>query len=104
MTNGQTAAAGERSVLWDGRPRDPERDGWHWIKAGSLTPECMLWCAKTSEWERFGGWLGAEFAASGWEYLGPCEPPSAIAERDAEIQRLRALLLFNAGCRGADLR
>lgn len=72
---------------WDGRPQNPERDGWHWLEAnGNVIP--AEWSSATDEdtpWCIGECWFSREFIGTKLAYLGPCLTP-------AEIERLRAAL------------
>ncbi len=76
---------------WDGRPQNPDTDGWHWIRhhdASFIAP---------IEWRKNSGWvcnnipmLPSEvqrFVIDCCEYLGPCLTPaehaSLLRERDS---------------------
>ena len=71
---------------WDGRPQNPERDGWHWVTgADEQPPIAVFWYQLTQHWVL--GSIGIPPGSlSGATYLGPCLTP-------AEIERLRSDLL-----------
>ncbi|MBO1362060.1 hypothetical protein J2D73_19960 [Acetobacter sacchari] len=71
---------------WDGRPQEPERDGWHWLggSGGSMSIP-FLWQASSQFWAS-----GNRFAISPhvlvdeeFTYEGPCPTPADLAARDA---------------------
>ena len=71
---------------WDGRPQNPERDGWHWVMVahGIGHPFPMMWGADGAMWDAGdAGWVLAEDLASRWRYLGPCLTPQEVAAREA---------------------
>jgi hypothetical protein len=83
---------------WDGRPENPERDGWHWLQRKRHAPQAVWWCHAGAEWEGHFGHVGlmpASRAADDWRYLRPCPPPAEIdalvAERDALRARVEKL-------------
>lgn len=57
---------------WDGRPLNPERDGWHWLDADG-----PVLC----EWRVSRGWMDETWCthAADLVYLGPCLTPSEVA-------------------------
>ncbi|WP_086642962.1 hypothetical protein [Acetobacter sp. DsW_063] len=89
---------------WDGRPQNPERDGWHWLGQ------------RGTKWRAPFEWRHEEYsdAADEWFwdieedprypdemknfiYLGPCPSPEELAARDAAtIERCIAHLENNA--------
>ncbi|GGG51400.1 hypothetical protein GCM10010964_43300 [Caldovatus sediminis] len=89
---------------WDGRPQNPERMGWHWLRsvAGDLALCPMWWDAYRRAWRLSTGrllWSSALLGDS-WRYVGPCLPPDemtaalAAARREgAEEMRTRAAAL-----------
>lgn len=64
---------------WDGRPEDPEQDGWHWLQ-GSPPAVPVWWCAGAGAW--ICGPVGIQPAGMvpGFTYRGPCRPPPEPAE------------------------
>lgn len=68
---------------WDGRPQNPERDGWHWLMQDALLYPAR-WDAAASAWHRSRFLTPAEIARLN-DYCGPCLTP-------AEIERLRTEL------------
>lgn len=64
------------SDAWDGRPQNPERDGWHWLDAGG-----PVLC----EWRASRGWMDETWwpHAADLVYLGPCLTPQEVAAREA---------------------
>lgn len=78
------------SAPWDGKPENPERDGWHWLLVafGVGHPFPMMWAADGMMWDAGdAGWTHAEDIATRWRYLGPCLTP---AEHAAAVQAERA--------------
>lgn len=80
---------------WDGRPANPERDGWHWVQIihGISHPRPRLWWSKIDRWELSDGTLisPSEFAER-WRCIGPCVAPAEASECDVErIQLLNRL-------------
>jgi len=82
------------SAPWDGRPANPDADGWHWLLVahGIGHPFPMLWAADGRMWDAGdAGWAHYEDIATRWRYLGPCLTPAdhaaaAQAERAACAQ------------------
>jgi hypothetical protein len=74
---------------WDGRPQNPEQDGWHWVcLSGGDYPIAACWGD--------GEWAGP-YDNGQYIYLGPCLTP---ADRDRLI-RLAHIAIENAykqGC------
>jgi hypothetical protein len=72
---------------WDGRPQNPERDGWHWLCAavGTGAPYPMLWSADGKAWDTGDGWIFCTDPAliERRRYLGPCLTPAEITAREA---------------------
>ncbi len=84
---------------WDGRPQNPERDGWHWLMRADGFVAPYRWTARASgfwlyppDWEL----MPEDKAIARQTYLGPClTPAEAEAERDRlrdEVTRLEASL------------
>ena len=69
---------------WDGVPRDPERDGWHWLSHRG-SPEVWEWGEQAGPpglfgWDCDGVFIPAEqMVRNGRIYLGPCHAPSEVA-------------------------
>lgn len=68
---------------WDGRPENPERDGWHWLMQDTLLYPAR-WDAAASAWHRSRFLTPHEITRLN-DYCGPCLTPT-------EIERLRAAL------------
>jgi hypothetical protein len=83
----------EQQPAWDGRPQNPERDGWHWVSLlGSDTPIAACW--GDDEW-------AGPYDNGRYLYLGPCLTPTEI-ER---LIRLACVAIENAykqGCAEAE--
>lgn len=82
---------------WDGRPENPERDGWHWLLGnGGKGPivEAACWCARRCVWFIQGNddpMRADQMLTRGWlSYLGPCLLPTQHAALLAERDALRA--------------
>ena len=64
---------------WDGLPRDPERDGWHWLRwdtniPGAREPYAAFWLSGS------GGFANlAPCTHTPRLYLGPCHTPAEVA-------------------------
>ena len=64
---------------WDGVPRDPERDGWHWLRwdtniPGAREPYAAFWLSGS------GGFANlAPCTHTPRLYLGPCHTPAEVA-------------------------
>ena len=70
---------------WDGRPENPERDGWHWVKAlSSKETIALFWTHVVAEWEYGDDWLSSQQASRRYRYLGPCLTPAELAAREAD--------------------
>ena len=72
---------------WDGRPQNPERDGWHWVGSTEAEkPVVLIWYAPTQNWV-----LGAiglpPSSLAGANYLGPCLTPAEVEARVAAARR-----------------
>lgn len=77
------------SKQWDGRPENPERDGWHFLRhihqpADDL-PLVRLWEADGTEWPDYDYDLAG--VAARYRYLGPCLTPAEVEARVAAAQR-----------------
>lgn len=70
---------------WDGRPANPERDGWHWLHhAEDLRPCPTPWDADHAAWCSGGMHSPRGVVDLGYRYLGPCLTPAEVAaQRDA---------------------
>ncbi len=80
------------SAPWDGRPANPDADGWHWLLVahGIGHPFPMLWAADGRMWDAGdAGWAHYEDIATRWRYLGPCLTP---ADHAAAVQAERAAI------------
>lgn len=70
---------------WDGRPQNPERDGWHWLMQDTLLYPAR-WDAAASAWHRSRFLTPAEIARLN-DYCGPCLTPAEIEARVAAARR-----------------
>lgn len=78
---------------WDGRPENPERDGWHWVRTvcgGEPAP--MEWTSlrtvdNVRVWLTRDGYTSPQEAAEQWVYLGPCLTPAEVEARVAAARR-----------------
>ena len=68
---------------WDGRPQDPDRDGWHWVQPTGGEPFPAEWrtageCVR-GRWGE--GWVVGpdEYDPAQCAYLGPCHTPAELA-------------------------
>lgn len=84
------------SEAWDGRPLNPERDGWHWLGGPVGSQSIHYWMGDIQRWETASGscWTPEYFAARS-SYLGPCLTPDQVAaavqaERDFTLRCLMA--------------
>lgn len=76
-------SAGDSSAEWDGRPQNPERDGWHWVQHLHVgAPAAWHWFR--GRWESL---LTADEAAGGFRYLGPCLTPDQVSDRLVAARR-----------------
>lgn len=101
------------SEQWDGRPQNPERDGWHWLRGRpNGEPEPLFWFDETDgDGDGFGWQLDydvgtPEQVSRIFDYLGPCLTPFEVAaqveaarreerEANAEVIRHHASLAHN---------
>lgn len=67
------------SEPWDGRPQNPERDGWHWLLAGNHEPYLLQWGSDNQRWGDYPGTSATDLAEFGIGYLGPCHTPAEVA-------------------------
>lgn len=77
-----------------GVPLNPEKDGWHWIKARSDNLKATWrekfpaqWTAGNRHWIH--GTYAPEYAAENWLYLGPVLTPdeaTALQKRVTELE------------------
>ena len=81
-----------------GVPLNPERDGWHWVKARSdnLKPTWRekfpaQWTAGNRHWIH--GTYAPEYAAENWIYLGSCLPPDEAEGLRARVAELEGALI-----------
>ena len=57
------------SQMWDGKPKDPGKTWWHWVKMPNDEPVVAVWLAS------FQVWSGGLSPEDGWIYIGPISPP-----------------------------
>lgn len=90
-------AEGEQQAQpWDGRPKNPEREGWHWFRGA--THECVgWWSAEHKGWAlSTGERLSAQVMANCYLYCGPCPTPAELdVIADAHAARVTELLEAN---------
>lgn len=69
------------SDAWDGRPQQPERDGWHWVSYldPDIPPQGIFWSCEHGKWEGVREWLAPSTLAHSHHYLGPCLTPAEVA-------------------------
>jgi hypothetical protein len=74
---------------WDGRPENPERDGWHWVTILQWddAPVARYWQAATQVWGQYRPLAEPSRICGHWRYLGPALPPAQVA---AAVQAERA--------------
>lgn len=76
---------------WDGRPQNPERDGWWWI-VGAGGKSAMFWSAKLKGWCFNDGdnpaceMLPEEMQSFMVRIDGPCHTPAEVA---AQVEAAR---------------
>lgn len=74
---------------WDGRPLNPERDGWHWLLFGNGSRIACFWLAKAQ------GWCASDCPQQACDYLPEeaaedhvgcesCLTPAEVAAKVAE--------------------
>jgi hypothetical protein len=70
------------SEQWDGRPQNPERDGWHLIRTDDGVEYVVRWSVAR-------GWLDGELVIYAAEsiYGGPLLLPAEIAAREEAARR-----------------
>ena len=68
---------------WDGRPKNPEQDGWHWFR--SETHDCVgWWSARHNGWAlTTGERINGQTMAACYLYLAPCHTPAEAQAREA---------------------
>ena len=59
-----------------GEPVDPDKDGWHWVRAPGKPLVVLSWHAETRAWGHRVGISPQKAAADGLRYFGPCVPPA----------------------------
>jgi len=62
-----------------GYPKDPERDGWHWLLDGNHEPYLLQWSGDNQRWGDYPGTSAADLAEFGIGYLAPCHTPAEVA-------------------------
>lgn len=76
------------SAAWDGRPEQPERDGWHWLHhPEDLRPCPAPWDAAHGAWCSGGMHSPQGVVDLGYRYLGPALLPVEVAAREAAAER-----------------
>jgi hypothetical protein len=94
------------SEQWDGRPQNPERDGWHWLtraEDGLTIPK--RWDAEMGAWED--GIMLSPPTVIEWgvNYAGPCLTPAEVAaqvEAARRDEREANAALIDCGCDNRD--
>lgn len=88
---------------WDGRPQNPERDGWHWLHhPEDLRPMVQPWNAE------LGGWVSGALHSPqgvvdlGFRYLGPALLPTEVATQIEQARRQGAEAMREAAARVVD--
>lgn len=65
---------------WDGRPQNPERDGWHWLRRVGESTRDAPWLWQESLWcHGPDAFNPDDMIDMGWHYLGPCLTPAEVA-------------------------
>lgn len=102
------------SAPWDGRPANPEKDGWHWLLGNTVkkpTPEAACWQAPRARYPGFWFFQGVEEPyraermgpSSGWlGYLGPCLTPAEITACEQAAWLAGAEAMREAAARDID--
>ena len=73
---------------WDGRPENPERDGWHFLQhPEDLRPVPTPWDAAHAAWCSGGMHSPQGVVELGYHYVGPCLTPAEVAAREAAARR-----------------
>lgn len=70
---------------WDGRPQNPERDGWHWLMQDALLYPAR-WDEAASAWHQSRFCTPHEIARLN-DYCGPCLTPAEVEARVAAARR-----------------
>ncbi|WP_050017719.1 hypothetical protein [Komagataeibacter oboediens] len=67
---------------WNGLPDQPERSGWHWVKAHwNLSPRPYYWLSKDQVWyTEYGCQPPEEIISLKYSYFFPCPDPSELAQ------------------------
>lgn len=69
---------------WDGRPQNPERDGWHWLHhPEDIRPIVQPWDAEYASWISGAMYSPQGVVDLGFRYLGPALLPAEVAAREA---------------------
>lgn len=71
-------------AAWDGRPENPERDGWHWVAWAGTDAEPSFWTPHGPEkrgecWNWDDDWMGPGWVCANATYHGPCLTPAEVA-------------------------
>ncbi len=76
---------------WNGLPDQPERSGWHWVKAHwNLSPRPYYWLSKDQVWyTEYGCQPPEEIISLKYSYFFPCPDPSELAQM-RKVERERA--------------
>lgn len=72
---------------WNGRPANPERDGWHWMLMAAwplAKPTIRYWYSGDQDWS---DGVGSAQPVATWRYLGPCLTPAEVAAREQAAWR-----------------
>ena len=78
-----------------GVPRNPERDGWHWVSLlGGECPQIMEWFSDSMVWAD--DWT-VEACALHIRYLGPCLTPDEATALQARVAELEGLVAYLCG-------
>ena len=83
-------ASSPKTTPWDGRPPNPERDGWHWLVPAinpALPPGAYRWHAPPRA-DVVGQWDAGypqDVVRRGYAYAGPCVMPEDAARLNAAL-------------------
>lgn len=69
-------------ATWNGLPDQPDRSGWHWVKAHwNPSPRPYYWLSKDQVWHtEYGCQPPEEIISRKYSYFCPCPDPSELAQ------------------------
>ena len=93
---------------WPGKPgvpRDPEKDGWHWLYNKRLDrehdfKECVFWSGVGEFWQMMGAeecFSSRDLVVREWRYFGPCLTPDEATALQARVAELEGLVAYLCG-------